>query len=142
MPAILRIVLAVVLGFIAGSAVNISLVMVSGKIIPPPVGADIATVEGLKTSLHLFQPVHFVFPFLAHALGTATGAFVAALAARAHARVAAFVVGGLFLLGGVANAFMLPAPTWFIAVDLILAYGPAAGLGLWCARRVGPRRGA
>jgi hypothetical protein len=38
-------------------------------------------------------------------------------------------VGGLFLLGGIANVFLLPAPAWFCAVDLLLAYLPAAWLG-------------
>ena len=49
------------------------LIMLSGKVIPPPAGSDVATMEGLKASLHLFEPKHFVFPFLAHALGTLVG---------------------------------------------------------------------
>jgi hypothetical protein len=53
MPKLLRIVLAVVLGFVAGSIVNMGLIMISGKVIPPPAGADITTMEGLKASLLL-----------------------------------------------------------------------------------------
>ena len=44
--------------------------MMSSSLIPPPEGADVTTLEGLKTSMHLFQPKHFLMPFLAHALGT------------------------------------------------------------------------
>ncbi|WP_321539104.1 hypothetical protein [Flavobacterium piscinae] len=70
--------MAVVLGIVIGSIVNMCLILISSSIIPPPEGADITTTEGLKASIHLFKPVNFIFPFLAHALGTLVGAFVAA----------------------------------------------------------------
>jgi hypothetical protein len=136
MAKFLRMLLAVVLGVVLGSVVNMALIMVSGKVISPPAGADVTTMEGLKTSLHLFEPKHFIFPFLAHSLGTFVGALVAGLLAPGKSAVPAYIVGGLFLLGGVANAFMLPAPVWFIAVDLLLAYVPAAWLGQALARRI------
>jgi hypothetical protein len=44
-------------------------------------------------------------------------------------------VGSLFLLGGIANVVMLPGPVWFSAVDLLLAYLPAAWLGNAVAMR-------
>lgn len=138
MSRFLRMLLAVVLGFVLGSIVNMGLIMVSGKIIPPPAGADVTTMEGLKAALHLFEPKHFLFPFLAHALGTFVGALVAALVAPGKSAIPAWIVGGLFLLGGIANTFMLPAPGWFIAVDLLLAYPPFTWLGLALARRLSP----
>jgi hypothetical protein len=49
--------------------------------------------------------------------------------------VPAYVVGGLFLLGGIANVAMLPAPAWFSAVDLLFAYLPTAWLGQALAAR-------
>lgn len=131
----LRMLLAVIAGFVIGSVVNMALIMLSGRVIPPPAGADVTTMEGLRASLHLFEPKHFVFPFLAHSLGTLIGAMVAALLAPGKSSVAAYVVGGLFLLGGIANAFMLPAPAWFNAADLVLAYLPAAWAGQLLARR-------
>jgi hypothetical protein len=91
--------------------------------------------------MHLFAPKHFLFPFLAHGVGTFAGAFAAALAAPGRARTAALVVGGFFLLGGIASVFMLPAPPWFSAVDLLLAYLPAAWLAQHAARRIASRRG-
>jgi len=141
MPRLLRVILAVVLGFVAGSAVNMGLIMLSPAFIPPPPGADVTTMEGLKASLHLFEPKHFVFPFLAHAVGTFVGAFVAAALAPGKSVIPSYVVGALFLLGGIANVFMLPAPVWFSAVDLLLAYLPAAWLGNTLAAR-SFRRGA
>lgn len=125
----LRNVLAVIAGAILGSLVNGFLINISGKVIPPPDGADVTTLEGLKASIHLFEPKHFVFPFLAHALGTLTGAFVAAKLAATHKMRIALGIGVLFLLGGIANCFMLPAPVWFMAVDVIVAYIPMGYLG-------------
>ena len=125
----LRNVLAVIAGAILGSLVNGFLIEISGKVIPPPDGADVTTLEGLKASIHLFEPKHFVFPFLAHALGTLTGAFVAAKLAVTHKMRIALGIGVLFLLGGIANCFMLPAPLWFMAVDVIVAYIPIGYLG-------------
>jgi hypothetical protein len=135
MPTTLRAILAVLLGLVIGSIVNMGLIMVSGRVIPPPPGADLTTMEGLKASLHLFEARHFVFPFLAHALGALAGAFVAALLCPGRAAASAYAVGLFFLLGGIANVFMLPSPVWFSVVDLLLAYLPAAWLGLsWAAR--------
>ena len=131
----LRVFLAVLVGLVAGSVVNMGLVTIGPLVIPPPAGADVTTAEGLKASLHLFEGRHFVFPFLAHALGTLAGAVVAGLLAPAKSVVPAYVVGAIFLLGGIGNVAMLPAPVWFSALDLILAYVPMAWLGqAWAAR--------
>lgn len=119
-------ILAVVAGALFGSAVNMGIIMVSGSIIPPPEGADITTMEGLKASMHLFQPKHFIFPFLAHALGTFAGAFLAAKMAATNKLGIAFLIGLIFLAGGIANVFMLPSPAWFSVLDLLGAYLPMA----------------
>jgi hypothetical protein len=133
--AIIRNIFAVVVGFVAGSVVNMVLVMVGPRIVPAPAGVDVSNAESIAASIHLFEPKHFLFPFLAHALGTFAGALVAFLIAASHRTVFAFVVGVLFLAGGIAASFMIPAPTWFIALDLVAAYLPMA----WLATRVGRR---
>ena len=121
-------ILAVIAGALFGSAVNMGIIMVSGSFIPPPDGADITTMEGLKTSMHLFQPKHFIFPFLAHALGTFAGAFLATKMAATNKLGIAFLIGLIFLAGGIANVFMLPSPAWFSVLDLLGAYLPMAYL--------------
>jgi len=121
--------LVVFVALIIGSVVNGGLIAVSGKVIPPPNGADVTTLEGLRASIHLFEPKHFLFPFLAHALGTLVGAFVAAKFARSHRFLCAMIVGCMFLVGGSINVAMLPAPMWFNVTDLVLAYLPMAWLG-------------
>lgn len=135
MNVTIKNILAVIAGLIIGSIVNMGIIMISGSIISPPEGADVTTMEGLKESIHLFQPKHFIFPFLAHALGTLVGAFVTALIAANHKIKFALAIGAIFLIGGIVNAFMLPAPTWFIVLDVTVAYIPMAWLGGKLANR-------
>ena len=129
MNPILRNILAVVLGLFIGGAVNMSIILVSGSIIPPPAGANLTTMEGLEAAMPLMEPKHFLLPFLAHALGTLVGAFVTARIATSNKMRFALVIGICFLVGGIVNIFMLPSPTWFTIVDLGLAYIPMAYLG-------------
>lgn len=129
MNPILRNILAVLAGLVIGNLVNMGIIMISSFVIPLPEGADITTNEGLKASIHLFEPKHFVMPFLAHALGTLAGAFAAALFAANNKMRIGIGIGVFFLIGGIAAAFMFPAPTWFIVADLALAYIPMGYLG-------------
>lgn len=129
MHPILRNILAVLAGAIIGAVVNSGIIMLSGQIIPPPPGANLTTTEGINAALPLMGPQHFIMPFLAHALGTLVGAMVAALIAVSHKLKFALGIGVLFLTGGIAACFMIPAPVWFIALDLLIAYIPMAYLG-------------
>lgn len=128
MNPIVKNLLAVLAGIVLGSIVNVGIIMISGSVIPPPEGADVTTMEGLKESLHLFQPKHFIMPFLAHALGTFAGAFLTGIIAASHKMKFALGVGVFFLAGGIANISMLPSPTWFAVLDIVLAYIPMAWL--------------
>ena len=129
MNPILRNVLAIITGVIVGSVVNMGIINISGSIIPPPEGSDLTTMEGLKAAMHLFEPQHFIFPFLAHALGTFVGAFLAALIAATHKMKFAFAIGFFFLIGGIYMVVLLPSPLWFNILDIAVAYIPMAWLG-------------
>ena len=129
MNTILRNVLAVIAGLIIGAIVNMALVMVGGALIPAPAGVDVTNVESIRASIHLFEAKHFVFPFLAHAIGTLIGALVASLIGGSNRTLLAMIVGVFGVLGGIAAAFMVPAPVWFMALDLVVAYIPMAWLG-------------
>ena len=129
-------ILAVVAGVLIGSAVNMALILVSSSVIAPPAGANVSTTEGLQASMHLFEPKHFIFPFLAHSLGTLVGAAAAAFIAASYQLQMALIVGAVFLAGGVASVMMLPSPLWFNALDLVGAYLPMA----WIGWKVGARR--
>lgn len=128
MNATVKNILAVIAGIGVGMIVNMGLIMVSSSLIPPPEGIDNTTMEGLKAGMHLFEPKHFIMPFLAHALGTLAGAFIVAKLAASHQLKFAIGIGVFFLLGGLVNIFMLPSPTWFTALDLGMAYIPMGWL--------------
>lgn len=136
MPHLLRNVLAVIAGIAIGGAVNMAFIVLGTSLIPPPAGVDMNDPESLAKAMHLFEPRHFVMPFLAHAVGTLAGALAAYLIAATHPARMAYGVGAVFLLGGVAASFMIPAPTWFIALDLLAAYLPMAWLGIGIGSRI------
>ncbi len=129
MKSILRFILAVIVGLLVGGIVNMALVLTGPHVFPPPAGVDMSDAKNLAANIHLLTPRHFVFPFLAHAVGTLVGAMVGHLIASTRRAGVAGVIGVFFLVGGITAARMIPAPTWFIALDLIAAYLPMAWLG-------------
>lgn len=126
---ILRNIGGLILGIITGMIVNYSIITVGNMIIVPPLSSDVTSPEGLKASMPFFEWQHFVFPFLAHALGTFVGAVTAAAIAADSKMKFALTIGFFFLMGSVANMVLLPAPVWFLVIDFILAYVPMAYLG-------------
>lgn len=133
---LLRNALALVGGIAIGGAVNMALITLSPSVIAPPAGVNVNDAASLSASMHLFEPRHFVMPFLAHALGTLTGSLASYLIAATYKVPMAYVVGAFFLCGGVVASFMIPAPGWFIALDLVAAYLPMAWVGIQIGTRV------
>ena len=129
MNPIVRNILAVIAGAVACLLVNGLLISVSASVIALPAGVDPNNLETMRAHMDAFEPKHFLFPFLAHALGSLVGGWVAATLAASHKLALALVVGALHLVGGVAAAFMIPAPVWFIVADLTVAYLPMAWIG-------------
>lgn len=132
----LRNVFAVLAGLVLGGLVNSALIMVSGKITPLPDGVNNQTAEGLAAGIQFFEPKHFIFPFLAHALGTLVGAFVATKLSAPKSLIGPLIIGTLFFVGGVTMILQLPqSPMWFNVTDLLLAYFPMAYLGFLLGKR-------
>jgi len=104
----------VIAALFVGSTINMCLVWLGNQWIPAP--AD------FKNALTM----HFLFPFLAHALGTLSAAMLMCWLKPKETRRYALIVGIIFLMGGISACFMIPAPVWFIAADLVLAYIPMA----------------
>jgi uncharacterized membrane protein HdeD (DUF308 family) len=136
MHPILKNSLAILAGAFIGGALNMAIIMVSSHIIPPPDGADLKTMEGLKAAMHLMEPKHFLMPFLAHALGTLVGSCITAYIVPNQKIMYALLIATWFMLGGIMNIFMLPSPTWFTITDLIGAYLPMGFLGGYIATRL------
>lgn len=126
MNPIFRNMLAILAGVVLGMIANMGIITLSGSVIPPPDGIDPSDMESLKANMHLFEAKHFIMPFLAHAVGSFVGALVAALVATSHKMRFAMGLGVWTLIGGIMASFMIPAPTWFVVLDLGLAYVPTA----------------
>lgn len=129
MNPILRNILAILGGVLAGGFLNMGIILISGKIIPPPEGADLTTMEGITAAMPMMEAKHFLMPFLAHALGTLLAAFIAAKFVSKRQMIVAISIGIWFMIGGIMNMFMLPSPMWFNLADGIAAYIPMAYLG-------------
>lgn len=128
MNAIIKNILAVVLGWLGGSVVNMGLIKVGHKLLPIA-GIDPNDMDALVDVMPTLEFKYFVFPFLAHALGTLSGATIAGLMAVSYKMKFSLGIGGLFLLGGIIVNYMMPGPTWFAVVDIVVAYIPMAWLG-------------
>jgi len=128
MNPILRNILAVIAGWIVGSVINMVLIQV-GHMMYPLEGVDPSDMEALAEVMPTLEAQYFIFPFLAHALGTFFGAAVAGMIAVNHKMKMALVVGVFFLLGGIMVNYLIPGPTWFNVLDIVVAYIPMAWIG-------------
>ncbi len=135
MNPLLKNSLAIVLAVMAGMVLNLTLLQLFGVLIPPPEGVDVTNIESLKANIHLFGPQNFIGPFVAHAGGTLAAAFIVARMAARRQKFLALAMGAFFLIGGVQMVVTLPAPAWYNALDLLLAYIPMAWLGWTLAGR-------
>ncbi len=131
----MKLFLALVVGIIFGSIVNMGFIMLSAVVVPPPNGIDTTNMDGLLEAMPLMQPKHFVMPFLGHAIGTLVGAWLAAQIAPSNKLSLSMAIGAWFLIGGVYMIYLVPTPVWFVIVDLALAYIPMAYMGYALAKR-------
>jgi len=115
---------------IIGGALNGLIIEYAHLVVSTPEGFDKNNLE----TFHLLQPMNFLMVFLAHALGTLLASFIIAKFAASHHYRLAMIPGVLFLIGGIIMTQMVDAPTWFEAVDLLLAYFPIAYLGFILGR--------
>lgn len=123
-----NIFLAVIIGWLGGSILNGMLVNV-GHWVFPLEGIDTNDMEALAEIMPTLEYEFYIFPFLAHALGTLAGSALAAFFAIKNQIVASMIVGVIFLGGGIAVNLMIPSQTWFVLVDIFIAYIPMAWLG-------------
>ena len=122
MKTIFKNILVLLGGCVFGSVVNMGLIIAGNQLIPMADGMNPmdATMWDIK---------YFIFPFLAHAIGTLSGAFIVARYTASHHMILAISIGIFFLLGGISMVFIMPAPVWFIVADLSLAYIPMGWYG-------------
>ncbi|QEG00239.1 hypothetical protein Mal15_43090 [Stieleria maiorica] len=127
----IRNVVAIVAGLVAGSMFNMALVSVSHVVYPLPDGIDSNDFEAFRTYVEdSGMPTGALLIVLAaHAGGSFVSGLVCGLIAKRNWYIAAGAMGILWMCGGISMLMMLPAPMWFAVVDTIL-YIPAALLGV------------
>ena len=113
---------AIILGIIIGIIINMGFIIIGGIVVPFSENLD-------PMNANSWNIKYFLFPFLAHAIGTFSGAFAASKVSKNYHIIIPMIVGLYFLFGGIYMVMILPAPTWFICIDLILCYLPMALLG-------------
>ena len=122
MNSIIKNILALIGGGLVGMVANMGLIITGNQLIP--LSENMNPMNAMNWEIR-----YFIFPFLAHAIGTLSGAFITAMFAASYQMIFALCIGIFFLLGGISMVFIMPAPVWFIVVDLVLAYIPMGWLG-------------
>ena len=120
MNSVFKNIIAIIVGITIGMLVNMGLIIIGGKIFPFP-------LENQFLDATNWDFKYFIFPFLAHAIGTLVGAYSSLRVSKKL--IIPIVVGVYFLSGGIYMVLILPSPIWFICLDLFVAYIPMALLG-------------
>jgi hypothetical protein len=133
-----RSILAVICGAIAGGVFNMAVIVLSWTIYAPPEGANMSDPETLSAYVQSLPLPALLMILVAHAGGALVGGLVTALIARHSPLLLGAIVGGLFLVGGIVNVMSIPRPLWFAVVDLV-SYVPCGIVGAsFAARRGSP----
>jgi len=109
---------AVVVGLIVAFLLVAGAEGIAHKIYPPPPGANMNDMAQVKAFVAT-MPLSALLVVLA---GWMIATFVATwLAARmAHTKFTGYIVGGILLLAGIANAFIIPQPIWFSIASIVI----------------------
>ena len=132
-------VIGVVLGFVAGMIVMMSLHMASTLVYPLPEGVDFFSQEPenmarLNEWFGTLPTGAFLLATACHGLGCMAGAFVAMLVSGRRSLAPPLVVGVLFTACGIMNLSSVPHPSWFPFVDLPVYLILALVAGLFLKR--------
>ena len=145
MNPILRNILAGIAGSFVSMPANMYLLAPLGRLTGAPVApaydpaADPAATEAAwRAYFDSLEAIHMLGPLLSHWNGAFCGALVAGLIAAHRGALIPLIVAGFVLIGGIANAFVLPGqPPVFLVVD-ILGYLPVGWLAWKLALRLRP----
>ncbi len=87
-------ILAILVAYIAST-----LIIICGHyIIPPPIEIDTNDFESIKSNFHLYKDKHFIFPLIAHVLGTFLAGYCICRFSTDKRMIRIFLLGGLFML--------------------------------------------
>ena len=108
----LRAILAVMVGLIAGMIFNMAMVVLNTTLHPMPEGVDFNDAEGMKAYFATLPVIAFVLILVAHVGQAFVGGLVAAVIGRNATIAVAMTVGLLSMVGGILNMMSMPLPGW------------------------------
>ena len=79
-----------------GAQVNGAILTLGTTLIPAPAGFDLNTMDGLKAAVPFLEAKHYLFPFLAHAIGTLISALLITRFLTSQQLVFSMMAGILF----------------------------------------------
>jgi hypothetical protein len=130
---LVKTILAVLAGVIAGGAIVFVTEAVGHSLFPPPADIDLSNPEDVKRLMASLPAGAFVMVLVGWFLGSLAGAFVAY--SISGKPVAAWAVAAIFILFTAMNFAMIPHPAWMIAAGLLIPLASA-----WLALRLRRRR--
>lgn len=132
---LLKTILAVVAGVIAGGAIVFVTEAVGHSLFPPPADIDLSNPADVDRLMASLPAGAFAMVLLGWFLGSFVGAYVAHAIAKTPG--AAWAVAAIFILFSTMNFFMIPHPIWMIAAGLLIPV-VSAWLVLRLRRSAGP----
>lgn len=128
-----RNILALITGIVVSIGFNLVLTSVSGVLYPPPAMMDLTDTEAFSRYVASLPALAIVLVLLAHLGGAFAGGWVAARLSISTPMTWALWVGGVAMVGGILNLFMIQHPVWMWAeVPFYLVAG-------WLGGRLGSR---
>lgn len=122
----LRKIMGVVAGVVAGGVVVFAVEAMGHWVYPPPPGLDLSDPEGMKALIRTLPAGALLFVVFAWVLGAFAGGAVAGLIGRSL--VPALVTGSIQLLFGIMTMVMIPHPMWMLILGILLPI-PSAWAG-------------
>lgn len=123
-----RNVLAVILGFVVGSALISAVQYLNYQLNPPPPGMDPSKAEDLAKMMDWITLPVLLMVELSYLLGSLGAGFTSGKIAASRWNLWAIVLGVAFTLANFANMAQVPHPLWF-AVLTTVTFLPLAWLG-------------
>jgi len=114
---------------IAIAAITTFLIILLGHyFVPIPDGIDTNDFESIKSNFHLYELKHFLFPLLAHAIGTFLASYTVSRFALSHKLWFVIGIGILFTLLSLSLSIRIGHFNW-IGILEIVQYIPFSLLG-------------
>ena len=131
----LQNVLAVVVGTVAGMALNMAVIQLNFQVLfPMPAGTDMNDPDQFSAFIASLPFFAFLVVMVAHLGQSFSGAWIAARLGKSHPVRLAMTVGVISLAGGIMAMTMIDGPDW-LAIEL-----PLYLLVAWAAGKLEQRR--